>query len=168
MRMMRLLALVLWVVLAAVAAPAQVWVSPILQSGQRVWAAESYGAAPNDTGGDAGAIQGALNAAAAAGGGIVTISQPGTYWLDTPTAAPNTTTTSSHPPPDSAATAARNQAPRSASTFGMPNRVPAPAASKTPAAAGAGCDMGSFNLSIMRSQRICCCHHPMGVGFKTG
>ena len=91
MRMMRLLALVLWVVLAAVAAPAQVWVSPILQSGQRVWAAESYGAAPNDTGGDAGAIQGALNAAAAAGGGIVTISQPGTYWLDTPTAAPNTT-----------------------------------------------------------------------------
>ena len=36
------------------------------------------------------------------------------------TAAPNTTTTSSHPPPDSAATAARNQAPRSASTFYMP------------------------------------------------
>lgn len=48
-------------------------------------------ATPNDTGGDTPAIQAALNAAAAAGGGIVTISQPGTYWLDTPTAAPNTT-----------------------------------------------------------------------------
>lgn len=72
-------------------ASAQVLVSPILQNSYRVYPAESYGAAPNDTGGDNAAIQNALTAASNAGGGIVTISQPGIYWLDSPTAAPNTT-----------------------------------------------------------------------------
>ena len=47
-------------------------------------------------------------------------------------AAPNTTTMSSHPPPSKADTAERSHCPPPASTFGLPYRVPAPAASTTP------------------------------------
>ena len=57
---------------------------------------------------------------ARAGGGTSTI------------AAPRTTMTSSHPASRSAATAARSQSPSPPSTFGMPYRVPAPAASTKP------------------------------------
>ena len=47
----------------------------------------------------------------------------------------NTTTTSSQPPLISAVTALCNHLPSAASTFGMPKRVPAPAASTMPATA---------------------------------
>jgi len=54
-----------------------------------------FGAAPNDNLDDDASIQAALSAVQAAGGGTVTVSQPGIYWLNSPTVAPNTTYNSS-------------------------------------------------------------------------
>jgi len=64
------------------------------------------------------------------------------------TAAPRTTTTSSQPPPSSAKTAERSHLPPSARTFGIPNRVPAPAARTTPAARSAMPPVSGRNAAL--------------------
>jgi len=75
----------------------QVGVSPILQ-GRQIFDARDFGAVPSDGADDTVAIQAALNACHAAGGGTVLFSVPGTYvWTDYLTSAgaaptaPNTT-----------------------------------------------------------------------------
>jgi hypothetical protein len=55
-------------------------------------------------------------------------------WGGTTIAAPNMTRTSAQPPSDSARTARRNHSPSATSTFGIPMRVPAPAANTIPTA----------------------------------
>lgn len=66
------------VAIVPVVSVAQVGVSPILRGGQ-LFNARDFGATPNDSADDAPSIQGALNAAHAAGGGVVEILTPGVY-----------------------------------------------------------------------------------------